>query len=134
MENVRVQVQQLTVTLSSDRANADIKPAVDSLGRKFTDLEGTVIDLRQTGQGQDGVRWPTQTAGQLGYLSGNIAASADSPPNAPQRDVYTVLDREAKATKTIFDALVQKDLEALNAKLRARGLKPIELNLPKVVF
>ena len=134
MEAVRMQVQQLTVTLATDRPNADLRPAVDSVGRKFTDLEMTVVDLRQTGQGQDGVRWPAQLAGQLGYLNGNISASADSPPNAPQRDVYTVLDREARAMKSALDLLIQRDLAALNAKLRARGLKEIELKLPPVVF
>ena len=134
MEAVRVQVQQLTATLASDRTNSDLKPSVDSLGNKFTELERSVIDLRQTGQGQDGVRWPTQIAGQLGYLGGNIAGSADAAPTAQQRSVYTLLDRQAKATKTALDVLIEKDLAALNAKLKARGLKPIELNLPKVVF
>ncbi|MCX5756099.1 MAG: sialidase [Gemmatimonadetes bacterium] len=134
MEAVRVQVQQLTVSLASDAKNADMKPQVDSVGRKFMDLERSIIDLRQTGQGQDGVRWPTQIAGQLGYLAGNLAGSADAAPTAQQRDVYTVLDRQSKATKTAMDLLIQRDLAALNAKLKERGLKPIELKLPPVVF
>jgi len=134
MEAVRVQVQQLTATLASDAKNSDIRPAVDSVGRKFTDLERSIVDLRQTGQGQDGVRWPTQIAGQLGYLNGNISASADAAPTAQQRDVYTVLDRQAKAAKTALDLLVQRDLAALNARLKARGLKEIDLKLPPVVF
>jgi photosystem II stability/assembly factor-like uncharacterized protein len=134
MEAVRLQVQQLTTQLASDRPNADLRPAVDSLGRKFTDLESEIVDLRQTGQGQDGVRWPAQLAGQLGYLQGNIGASADAPPNAPQRDVYAVLDREARASKAALDVLIQRDLAALNARLRARGLKEITLTLPPVVF
>ena len=134
MEAVRVQMQQLTTALATDRLNADLKPAVDSVGVKFTDLERAIIDLRQTGQGQDGVRWPTQIAGQLGYLSSGLTASADAAPTAQQRSVYTVLDKEAKAVKSALDVLVQKDLEALNARLTARGLKTIELSLPKVVF
>ena len=134
MEAVRVQVQQLTATLATDRTNADLTPSVDSLGKKFTALETQIIDLRQTGQGQDGVRWPTQIAGQLGYLNGNLSASADAGPTVQQRDVHVVLDRQAKAAKSTLDGLVQKDLAALNAKLRARGLKPIELSLPAVVF
>jgi hypothetical protein len=134
MEAVRVQVQQLTATLAGDRTNADLMPQVDSVGRKFTDLEHAVIDLRQTGQGQDGVRWPVQIAGQLGYLSGNLVASAGAAPTVQQRSVYTVIDGQARATKTALDLLIQRDLAALNAKLRARGLKPIELRLPPVVF
>ena len=134
MESVRSQVQQLTAALASDRPNADLKPSVDSLGRKFTDLENKIVDLRQTGQGQDGVRWPVQLAGQLGYLQGNLSASAGAAPTTEQRSVYTVLDKQSRATKNALDVLIERDLKALNAKLAARGLKPIELNLPKVVF
>ena len=134
MESVRRQVQQLTSALESDRSNADLKPAVDSLGNNFTALENKVLDLRQTGQGQDGVRWPVQLAGQLGYLQGNLSASAGAAPTVEQRSVYTVLDRQARVVKTTLDGLVQKDLKALNSRLTARGLKPIEITLPKVVF
>ncbi len=134
MESVRRQVQQLTSALASDRSNADLKPAVDSLGNNFTALENKVLDLRQTGQGQDGVRWPVQLAGQLGYLQGNLSASAGAAPTVEQRSVYTVLDRQARVVKTTLDGLVQKDLKALNSRLTARGLKPIEITLPKVVF
>jgi hypothetical protein len=48
--------------------------------------------------------------------------------------VYTILDKEAKATKAALDLLIQQDLKALNARLKARGLKEIELNLPKIAF
>ena len=89
------------------------------MGRKFTDLENAIVDLRQTGQGQDGVRWPVQLAGQLGYVGGNISASAGAAPTAQQRSVYTVLDRQSRATKSALDLLIQRDLAELNAKLKA---------------
>lgn len=133
MEAVRVQVQQLTADLATGKPNADLKPAVDSVGRKFTDLESSIIDLRQTGQGQDGVRWPVQLAGQLNYLIGNIAASADAPPNQPQQSVYQILSDEARGVKVALDRLVSQDLAALNARLRARGMRPIETTLPNIV-
>jgi len=133
MEAVRLQVQQLTATLASDRANADIRPQVDSLGRKFTDLEMTLLDLRQSGQGQDGVRWPVRTVGQLGYVAGTIAASTDAAPNTQQREVTALLERQARTAKASLDGLIQRDLAALNALLRARGLKPIDTTLQNLV-
>ncbi|MEA3247434.1 MAG: hypothetical protein U9Q74_14870, partial [Gemmatimonadota bacterium] len=133
MEAVRSQVQQLTADLAAGKPNADLKPAVDSVGHKFTDLESSIVDLRQTGQGQDGVRWPVQLAGQLNYLIGNISNSADAPPNQPQQSVYQILSDEARGAKVALDRLISQDLAALNARLRARGLKPIETSLQNVV-
>lgn len=133
MEAVRAQIQGLAATLVAGAPAVDLRPAVDSVGRKFTELEQELIDLRQTGQGQDGVRWPVRTAGQLNYLAGNIAASADAPPNAPQREVNAVLDRSVRATRTALDQLIQRDLAALNALLRARGMREITTSMPNVV-
>ncbi len=134
MEAVRYQIQQLSATLVSGQPNVDLRPSVDSVHRKFTALENTIVDLRQTGQGQDGVRWPVGIAGQLNYLAGNLAASADAPPNAPQRAVGGVLERQARTAKASLDTLIQRDLAALNALLRARGLKTIDVTLTTIVF
>lgn len=133
-EAVRFQIQQLSATLMSGQPNADVRPALDSVGRKFTELENTIVDLRLTGQGQDGVRWPVGVAGQLNYLAGNLSASADAAPNAPQRDVGAALQKQARAAKASLDTLLQRDLATLNALLKARGLKPIVVTLPSVVF
>ena len=134
MEAVRYQIQTLTASLTAGAPVADVRPALDSVGRKFTQLEMTIIDLRQTGQGQDAVRWPVGVAGQLGYLASNLAASADAEPNGPQRDVGATLDRQARTAKSSLDTLIQKDLAALNALLKARGLKTIDVTLPPIVF
>jgi len=134
MEAVRFQIQTLTSQLASGQAMADVKPQLESVGRKFTDLEMQIIDLRQTGQGQDGVRWPVGIAGQIAYVAGNMSASADAPPNAPQREVSGVLEKSARTARTTLDTLIQKDLAALNELLKKKGLKPIEVTLPPIVF
>ena len=80
------------------------------------------------------MRWPVRIAGQLGYLVDNMSASAGAAPTAQQRDVGVVLERQGRTAKSSLDTLVQKDLAALNALLKARGLKPIEVTLPPIVF
>jgi len=133
IETVRAQVGTLKALIANDRANADLTPAADSLEKKFIDLEQHYIDLRMTGRGQDGVRWPSQLGAQLGYVAGGIAAS-DYAPTAQQRDVHTGLAKDVRDNRTTLEQLIAKDLAAFNARLRAKGLKAIEVTLPPIVF
>jgi hypothetical protein len=133
IEAVRAQVGTLQALIANDRNNADLKPRADSLERKFIDLEWNLIDLRMTGQGQDGVRWPVRLGGQISYLAGNIAAG-DFAPTAQQREVHGVLETRAREYKTTLETLVQRDLAAFNALLRQRGLRTIDVTMPAIVF
>jgi photosystem II stability/assembly factor-like uncharacterized protein len=118
IERVRAQIQAL--------GSADVRTAGDSLENKFMDVERQLVDLRMTGRGQDEVRWPVRTAGQLSYLAGGIGAS-DFAPTSQQREVQTVLVKNARATRGALDQLLRVDLPAFNALLRAKGLKMITL-------
>ena len=122
---------RLQALVANDRANADIRAGADSLEQKFIALEWNLIDLRMTGQGQDGVRWPVRLGGQLSYLSGTIGEYA---PTAQQREVHTVLEKQARDTRSALELLVQRELAAFNARLRAKGLKTIDVTLPPIVF
>jgi photosystem II stability/assembly factor-like uncharacterized protein len=132
IEGVRVQTGALEGDLASAN-NADLRAATDSLEKKFIALESRILDLRLTGEGQDEVRWPVKLGGQLSYLAGGISAS-DFAPTAQQRDVHAVLSKETRDVYTGLQTLIRADVAALNARLRARGLKPIDVALPAVVF
>jgi hypothetical protein len=132
IESVRAQLQDLSAQLA-DRKNANLRVRRDSLEAKFIALEQKLQDLRITGRGQDGVRWPVRLGGQLGYLAGNIGSS-DFAPTAQQREVHQVLQKQGKDVRAALEVLMQKDLDAFNKLLKARGLKPIDVELPKVVF
>lgn len=131
MEDVRAQLQALQRTLPNNSSVAEIRAANDSIEQKFTELEGRIHDLRMTGRGQDGVRWPVQLAGQLGYLAGTVASS-DFGPTAQQREVAALLAKETRDVHAALQALMTKDLAEHNAKLRAQGLKTIDVAPPAV--
>ncbi len=131
MESVRVQLQALRAQLANDRANADLRVRGDSLDEKVSALEGQIINLQETGRGQDGVRYPSQAAGQIGYLAGEVSTS-DFAPTAQQREVRTVLSTEVKANRAALDQFIQKDLAAFNAMLKAKGMK--EILVSAIVF
>ena len=133
IEDVRVQLQGLEQRLASDAAAADLRRGADSLEQKFVDVEGRILDLRITGRGQDGVRWPVRLAGQLDYVASTISAS-DFAPTVQQREVATVLAKETRDVHAALRGLINNDLSAFNSRLRARGLQPIEVRVPPVVF
>jgi len=62
IESVRAQMQALKPQLASNAATADVRGAGDALDQKFMDVESRILDLRLTGRGQDGVRWPVRLA------------------------------------------------------------------------
>ena len=132
-EVVRAQIVTLQAQLLSDRNNADIKAQADALEQKMLGLVERIIDPRLTGHGQDAVRYPAKLGTQLNYLADCIAAS-DFAPTAQQHEVNAVLGKQVKDNRATFDQLIARDLAALNDLLKKRGLKPIDIAVPPVVF
>ena len=130
IEAVRSQLATMSATSSTP---ADVRAAGDSVDRKFIDVEQTIVDLRLTGRGQDEVRWPVQLGGQVSYLAGGIGASGFAP-TAQQGSVNGILVKQMRDTRRALEQVMNKDLQAFNALLRARGLKTIDVTLPAVVF
>jgi photosystem II stability/assembly factor-like uncharacterized protein len=132
IETMRAQIVALQREIGSGATNADVRAANDSLNEKLMAVESRILDLRMTGRGQDGVRWPVKLAGQLDYLASTIAAS-DFSPTSQQREVATVLAKETRDVHAALQALISNELAKHNALLRGKGLKPIEGQLPAIV-
>ena len=120
MESARVQLDSVA-RIANDAA---IKSAADALHKKMTDLEMNLVDLRMTGQGQDGVRFGSKLLSKMNYLVGGISAS-DFAPTSQQNEVQVILNRDLQTHLRTLDQLLARDLEALNAQLRAKGMGPI---------
>jgi len=128
LELVRAQLQELSRTLAADSTaaaapdggNADLRAAADSLQKKATRLEEKLAQLKQTGRGQDVIRWPMMLAGRLVYLAQQVGGS-DYRPTQPQRDAYQVLHDELATHRAAYEHLLSTDIPALNRKLRERG-------------
>jgi hypothetical protein len=133
IESVRSQIQAVKRQTATESAAADVRSAGDSLERRFMDVEQRMIDLRMTGRGQDGVRWPVRLAGQLGYVASGIASS-DFAPTAQHREVAGILAKETRDVHAALRALMTRDLSNYNSMLRGRGMKTIDVELPAIVF
>ena len=80
-----------------------------------------MVDLRLTGQGQDGVRFEARLLQKLGYLTGAIAG-ADFPPTDQEMEVKVLLQERLRAHLEALEALLANEVAALNEMLRARGM------------
>lgn len=132
IEVVRAQLLTLSKQLAADRRHAGLKVRGDTVVARFTALAMNLQDLRITGRGQDGVRWPVRLGGQIGYLAGNISASSFAP-TVQQGAVHQLLQQRVQENRVALDRLLSMDLAAFNRLLRARGFKPVEQELPRLV-
>jgi photosystem II stability/assembly factor-like uncharacterized protein len=124
IEWVRRQLADL-VDVLADQGNADdLVESADALGQSFIDVEEALIQLRTTGTGQDGVRYPAKVIGRLRHLA-NGTGTADFRPTDQQGEVRGLLHERLTNARTALDALIAGDLAAFNRTLRERGLNPL---------
>ena len=124
IEWVRRQVLDLRAILI-DQGNArELVAAGDSLTAKLIAIEEELIQLRLTGTGQDGVRWPAKVSDRLRYLIGNVA-TADFQPTDQQAEVHTVLKQQLDAARAALERVLSTDLPAYNRRLQQRNLPGI---------
>jgi photosystem II stability/assembly factor-like uncharacterized protein len=122
IEATRVQLQSLSRSIANDRALADVRTAAGALEQKFIAVEDELVQLRLTGGGQDGVRWPAGLGSKLTRLAGTIASS-DWGPTAQQREAHTELRQEVQTHRAQLDTLLQRDLAEFNQLLRRRNVR-----------
>jgi hypothetical protein len=121
IESVRVQLDGIRRSVT----DADVRRAAAALEEKLVELEMNLVDLRQTGGGQDGVRFGSKLIAKLGYLANGLA-NADFKPTDQQGEVQVLLNGQMQQHLTALESLIGSDLNALNALLRQK-------NVPNVV-
>ena len=125
IELVRAQINGLRQVLE----NSEILQPANEIDRKLIEVEQNLIELRLTGRGQDGVRWGSRLLGKLNYLANGLA-SADFRPTTQQLEVQKVLDDRLRKHRGELDALLDRDLKALNELMRGRGVPNIVVRRP----
>jgi hypothetical protein len=130
IEALRSQLASLKGVLAADSALAGARTDADSLEQKLIAVEEQLVQLRITGRGQDGVRWPIKALGQLLYLAGELA-SADFAPTTQQREVRKVLGDQVAAARAALDGLISKDVAAFNNTLRQKNVGSIVVKTPE---
>lgn len=121
IESVRLQLAALQRAVT----DAEVRQAARALANKLVALEMNLVDLRQTGGGQDGVRFSAKLISKLGYLANGLA-SADFRPTDQQVEVQGILKEELRAHLTELESLLGGELGALNSLLRTK-------NVPNVI-
>ena len=106
---------------------AEILQQSGALTRKLIAVEENLIQLRTTGTGQDGVRWPAQVAERLRYLIGNVG-TGDFRPTEQTGEVHQVLKLQLEEARRNLNLILQTDIPALNRLLQQRNLPGIILN------
>jgi len=128
IESVRVQLEAVARTVD----DAAIRKASGDLGAQLIDAEMTLVDLRQTGGGQDGVRFGSKLVSKMGYLSNGIGAS-DHRPTDQHDEVRVLLGDELRRSLQRIDALLGAELERFNSLLRTRSIPNIIAPTPKPI-
>ena len=117
VESARVQLQGIIRAVD----DTTVRRAARRLAQQLTDLEMNLVDLRQTGTGQDGVRFASKLIAKLGYLATGMASS-DYRPTNQHGEVQGILDTELRGQLSALEGLFGKELTAFNELLKQRGV------------
>ncbi len=120
IESARAQLEALP-RLTTDTT---MRRAAAAMNQKLMDLEMNLVDLRQTGAGQDGVRFGSKLIAKIGYLA-NGMAGGDFKPTNQHVEVQQILVEELRTHLRALDVLMTGDLVALNEQLRMKNLPTI---------
>ena len=118
----RVEAMRVQLATMARFAAADaLSESITALQNELAHLQMNMVDLRLTGQGQDGVRFGATLLQKLGYLTGAISV-ADFPPTDQELEVKVLLRGQLREHLEALDALVADEVAALNEMLRAWGM------------
>jgi len=130
IESLRAQLVALGKELGAGDTSKSVRKAAEDLGEKLAGIEGTLLQLKLTGRGQDDCRWSPMLLQKINYLFYQLDASADFPPTTQQMAVQEELKQRGDKAAQDFQQLVGKDLAAFNAMLREHNIGAIYLPTP----
>ncbi len=125
IEWIRRQIMDLQAVAEDLGTNAAaILANADELNGTLITLEEKLLQLKTTGTGQDGVRWPTKLSGRFSYLASAVAV-ADFPPTDQHREVHQALRTRFTEFQRELEQLLRNDFPAFNRSLDDNGLPQI---------
>jgi hypothetical protein len=130
IESLRAQLVALGKELGTDDASKPLRKTADDLGEQLAGIEGTLLQLKLTGRGQDDCRWAPMLLQKVEYLFSQLDSNADFPPTTQQTAVQEELKQRGGKAAADFQQLVGKDLAAFNAMLREHNIGNIYLKTP----
>jgi photosystem II stability/assembly factor-like uncharacterized protein len=124
VELVRRQLADARAVFEAAADPAAIRRAADDLEKRLVAFEEQLFQMKLTGTGQDGVRWPTMLLEKLMHLASGLE-SGDFRPTDQQLEVHRLFTERVAAHRKAWGELTTRELGAFNALLRERGLGAI---------
>jgi hypothetical protein len=130
IESLRAQLVGLGKELGTHDTSKPVHKAAEELAEKLTGIEGTLLQLKLTGRGQDDCRWSPMLLQKVNYLFYQLDASADFPPTTQQTAVQEELKQRSEKAAQDFQQVIGNDLAAFNGMLREHNIGNIYLKTP----
>jgi len=124
IEWLRRQLTDLRMVLVDQEGTDDLVGAADALQSQLIDIEENLIQLRLTGTGQDGVRYPAKVVGRLRHLVGGVSVG-DFRPTDSAREVHLILEERIERWRVALDEFLDEELPAFNQMIQSHDLPPI---------
>ena len=124
IETIRRQLLDLIATLKKSKQNKELMTMVEKLELEFLEIEKLLIQLKITGTGQDGVRFPKMITEKLFYLANNIQIS-DFKPADSYIEVYKILKNRLNKISEKLNKLKEGRLEESLKILKDEGVEII---------
>jgi hypothetical protein len=120
LESIRRQASDLKTLVKEDK-NSEVTKAIDALETQLMDIEGNLIQLRVTPQGQSALRYPAQVVEKLQYL-GSAVETADFQPADQHREVHQMLQKRLQDVQRRYNQFLEKDLPAFQEVMKKNNL------------
>jgi photosystem II stability/assembly factor-like uncharacterized protein len=121
IEWIRRQLYDLNALVEGQDGAEQILSAADELDGTLIGIEEKLFQLKLTGTGQDGVRWPAKVAARISYLA-RVVAIADFRPTDQHQEVHQVLEGRLSQAEQELDELLRTVLPEFNRTLEERDL------------
>ncbi len=129
IRDLRGQLNALKRRLGSDAKYKAITDAADALDKKMTPVEQAILQTKSVSP-QDPLNYPIMLNDKLMALAGTVE-SADAAPPQQAYDVYDSLKQRLDAQLATWQAILSKDLPALNDQIRGAGIAMLAPAAPR---
>ncbi|MBX7126767.1 MAG: glycosyl hydrolase, partial [Cyclobacteriaceae bacterium] len=120
IEVIRRQLYDIKSLIGDEKGSEEVVKSIDATDAKLIEIEGNLIQLKITGDGQSSIRWSMQAVEKLGYLA-YAAESVDFPPADQHKEVYQVLKARVADSQSKMNAFMEKEFPALMESLKKAG-------------
>lgn len=121
VESVRAQLGALVRELVNDEAGRQIRQSAQQLNDRLVNAELKLLQLRETGHGQDDVRFAPMLMGKISYLVAE-ASSSDFAPTTQEVTVAQSFKQQGDAAQREIQQIISSDVPAFNNLLKERNI------------